>query len=87
MATVAALQSFIGRLEADKLGEAPKNKAGEVKGPRPVLKEGRKFEAVKGQLFDSNHPAVKAFPTMFGQPDLAARSVEQATATPGEKRA
>ncbi len=50
-------------------------------------KPGEKVEVVKGQMFDSNHPAVKAFPTMFGLPENVTRSVESATAAPGEKRA
>jgi hypothetical protein len=84
-----ALQGFVGRLKKDEVGPAPKNKKGEVSGPKPVIKEGEKIQVFAGQLFDANHPVVKAFPTMFGQPDLqTARSmVEQATASPGEKRA
>ncbi len=87
MATVMALQPFVLRLKKDTYGDAPKNKNGEVSGPRPVTKEGEKIQVFAGQLFDSNHPVVKAAPTMFGQPDIASqRGVEQATAAPGEKR-
>jgi hypothetical protein len=86
VATVIALQSFVGRLKKDELGAAPKDKAGHAIGQPPVTKAGEKIEVVQGQLFDSNHPAVKAFPTMFGQQDSISRSIEQATAAPGEKR-
>lgn len=87
MASVVALQSFVGRLAKDELGPAPKNKQGDVKGPRPVVKEGRKVEVQKGQMFESNHPVVKAFPAMFGEADSLPRPVvEQATAAPGERR-
>jgi hypothetical protein len=86
VATVIALQSFVGRLKKDERGTPPKDKAGNAIGQPPVTKAGEKIDVVMGQLFDSNHPAVKAFPKMFGQQDAIGRSVEQATAAPGEKR-
>jgi hypothetical protein len=59
---------------------------GDVSGLPVVTKQGESVNVFQGQLFDSSHPVVKAFPKMFGQPDNATRTVEQATAAPGEKR-
>ncbi len=83
MATVTALQSFIGVLEKDVLGpdrveehsefpHAPSVFPGGKGYPpgsleRKIVKPGRKIEVVKGQLFESNHPAVKKWPEMFGE--------------------
>ena len=97
MATVAAISSFAGWLKRDELGPRPKDAKGKTVGedhgiadglpaPGQTVKDGEKFHAFQGQLFDDNHPAVKRWPTMFGKPDTVVRTVEQATAAPGEKR-
>lgn len=91
MATVTALQSFVGRLEKDVRDKPRIEHHSEFPGqpsviPGKVIKEGRSIVVVKGQNFDSNHPVVKAFPSMFGQVDLVHPPIEQATAAPGEKR-
>ena len=88
MATVTALQSFVGRLEKDVLAK-PRvviTSLGTDTFPGKVITPGRAIQVVKGQNFDSNHPVVRAFPSMFGQVDLAHPAIEQATAAPGEKR-
>ena len=94
MATVIALQSFIGRLESDVRGPGRTEKhstLGESVFPGPVVKEGKSIQVIQGQMFEDNHPAVKAFPEMFGKIDSIGRNlptpVEQATAAPGERRA
>jgi hypothetical protein len=71
VATVTALQSFVGRLEKDVYGPDRIEKHSQFPNSPsvfrgPLIKEGRKIEVQKGQLYDSNHPAVKAFPSMFG---------------------
>jgi hypothetical protein len=100
VATVAALSSFAGWLKRDELGPLPKvlNKttgkeqavgewSGHAEGlpaPGQEVKAGEQIKVFQGQLFDSNHPAVKKWPAMFGAPELLGRStVEQAA---GEKR-
>lgn len=95
MATVTALQSFVGRLSKDKVhpelrpdGKNPrrvKTSLGEDYFPGLILEQGESIQVVKGQNFDSNHRVVKAFPTMFGLVETL-HPVEQATAAPGEKR-
>jgi hypothetical protein len=85
VATVTAIQSFVGRLEKDVTGPPIDDKTGNTF-PGKVLKEGRSVQVVKGQNFDSNHPVVKAFPEMFGEVERVHPPVEQATAAPGEKR-
>ncbi len=72
MATVTALESFVGRLEKDVYGPDRIEKHSQYPNAPsvfrgPLIKEGRKIQIIKGQLFESNHPAVKAFPTMFGE--------------------
>ena len=100
MATVTALQSFVGILEKDVLGPDRIEKHSEFPNQpsvfpgglgfsvgsleRKILKAGRKIDVVRGQKFESNHPAVLKWPAMFGQ--TAAGEVEQATSAPGEKR-
>lgn len=42
--------------------------------------DGVRFDVVKGQRFDDDHPMVRDFPWLFGP------VVEQATAAPGEIR-
>jgi hypothetical protein len=92
VSTVIALQSFVGVLENDVIGPSRVEKhsqLGESIIPGPVVKEGRKVDVIKGQLFDSSHPAVKKWPELFGQPETMAHPVvvvEQATAAPGERR-
>lgn len=102
MATVIALQSFVGVLEKDVLGPDRIEKHSEFvepsvfkggKGFRPgslevnVVKAGRTIQVVKGQRFENNHPVVKKWPEMFGIPgDQEVTPIEQATAAPGEKR-
>jgi hypothetical protein len=96
MATVTALQSFVGRLSKDKVD--PKFRDADGKHPRKVttslgddhfpgyvIESGEAIQVIKGQNFDSNHRVVKAFPTMFGLVETL-HPVEQATAAPGEKR-
>ena len=89
MATVIALQSFVGRLESDVLGPSRIERHSQFQEPSvfpgPVVKQGRKIEVVKGQRFEDNHPAVKKWPTMFGAVEHD-HVVEQATAEPGQKR-
>lgn len=88
MATVTALQSFVGRLSKDVVEPAhtKKNAAGkDVLVPEVVTKQGESVRVHQGQLFDSAHPAVKAFPSMFGAVETL-HPVEQATAAPGEQR-
>lgn len=87
MATVTALQSFIGVLENDVLDEprVEKSSLGESVFPGKVKKQGRSIQIVKGANFDSSHPAVKKWPEMFGQVEIL-HPVEQATAAPGEER-
>jgi hypothetical protein len=95
MATVTALQSFVGRLSKDEVdpkvrydGRGPRKvvtSLGEDNFPGLVTKQGESIQVVKGQNFDSNHRVVKAFPTMFGLVETL-HPVEQATAAPGEKR-
>ena len=88
MATVTALSSFVGRLEKDTT-EKPRvviTSLGKDTFPGKVIKPVGSVQVVKGQNFDSNHPVVKAFPSMFGEVDLVHPPVEQATAAPGEKR-
>lgn len=101
MATVTALQSFVGILENDVLGPDRIEKHSEYPNQpsvfpggqgfpvgsleRNIIKEGRKIDVIKGQNFDSNHPAVKKWPSMFGAVETL-HPVEQATAAPGEER-
>jgi hypothetical protein len=87
VATVTALQSFVGRLRKDKVGppRVEKHSLGDSVFPGEVIEPGESIQVVRGQNFDSNHPVVKAFPTMFGEVE-AIHPVEQATAAPGEKR-
>lgn len=101
MATVVAVQSFVGVLENDVLGPDRIEKHSQFTEPsvfpggkgfgagsleRVIVKHGRKIEVVKGQRFENNHPAVKKWPEMFsGAPDFEP-PVETATAAPGEKR-
>ena len=82
MATVTALQSFIGRLEKDVYGPDRIEKHSEFpnapsvfKGP--LIKQGRSIQVVKGQNFDSAHPVVKQFPGMFGEVELVHGQIEQ----------
>lgn len=100
MATVVALESFVGVLENDVLGPDRIEKHSEYPGQpsvfpggqgfpagsleRKVVKPGKSVQIVKGQAYESSHPAVKKWPQMFGQPE--AGPVEMATAAPGEKR-
>jgi hypothetical protein len=86
VANVIALQSGLIRLKKGKRGPAPKDKEGNIIGLGPITDAGESVNIVQGQLYDSNHPAVKMAPTMFGEPNSIHRSVEQATAAPGEKR-
>jgi hypothetical protein len=48
------------------------------------------FTAHKGELIESDHPAVRQWPEKFGpltvQHRVQSKPVEQATAAPGEKR-
>ena len=82
MATVTALQSFVGRLSKDVLGPDRIEKHSQFTEPsvfpggkkfgagsleREIVKEGSSIQVQRGQMFDSNHPAVKAFPAMFGE--------------------
>jgi hypothetical protein len=101
MATVIALESFVGVLEQDVLGEDriehhsefpnqpsvfPGGKGfGAGSLQRNYVKHGKKIDVVKGQRFEDSHPAVKKWPQMFGLVG-SDRAVEQATAAPGEKR-
>jgi hypothetical protein len=88
VATVTALQSFVGVFEKDVV-DKPRivhTSLGTDTFPGKVLKEGRSIQVVKGQNFDSNHPAVKKWPEMFGGVEQVHGPVEQATAAPGEKR-
>jgi hypothetical protein len=87
VATVTALQSFIGRVKKDKTAPVRKVEADGVTYhfPGAVLEEGESVQVIKGQNYDSNHPVVKQFPDMFGAID-SIHPVEQATAAPGEKR-
>ena len=88
MATVTALQSFVGVLENDVL-EPPtvvNTSLGTDTFPGKVKTPGKSIQVVRGQNFDSNHPAVKKWPDMFGQVEQVHGQVEQATAAPGEKR-
>lgn len=88
MATVTALQSFVGRLSKDVVGppRVVTTSLGTDTFPGPVLEQGRSIQVVRGQNFDSNHPVVRAFPSMFGEVEQIHPPVEQATAAPGEKR-
>ena len=86
MANVIALQSGLIVLKQGKRGPAPKDKQGNIIGLGPITDPGDSVNVVQGQMYDSNHPAVKKAPTMFGEPNAIHRSVEQATAGPGEKR-
>lgn len=101
MATVVALQSFVGILEHDVFGpdrieahsQFPNQPSVFVGGlgfptgslERKVVKAGKKIDIIRGQQFESNHPAVLRWPEMFGQVENV-HPVEQATAAPGEKR-
>lgn len=100
MATVIALQSFVGVLEHDVLAEDRIEKHSQFQEPsvfpggkglrigsvdKIIVKPGRKIDVTKGQRFEDTHPAVKKWPEMFGLDDSVVR-VEQATAAPGEKR-
>lgn len=83
MATVTALQSFVGVLTKDVLGPERKEEHSAFPGapsifPGKVIKEGTKIEIQKGQNFDSNHPAVKKWPSQFGEVELA-HPTEKAT--------
>ena len=95
MASVAALQSFTGRLEKDVLGpdriehhsEYP-NAPSVFKGGKKygagdlrveIVKEGKSISVQKGQLFESNHPVVKRWPSMFGAVE-SLHPTEKATA-------
>ena len=86
MATVTALQSFVGRLKKAKLGppRVEKSSLGESVFPGPIVEEGESIQVVKGQNFDSAHRVVKAFPAMFGEVELVHPPVEQATAPKGK---
>jgi hypothetical protein len=82
VATVSALQSFVGRLSKDT--KEPDTKLdGKVVAGR--VTPGKSVQVRQGQNFEDNHPVVKAFPSMFGAVD-SLHPVEQATAAPGEKR-
>lgn len=90
MATVIALESFVGVLEKDVRGEPRIEKHSEFPNqpsvfPGKVIKAGKKIDVVRGQRYEDSHPAVKKWPQMFG---LVHQSpiIEQATAAPGEKR-
>lgn len=101
MATVVALTSFVGVLEKDVLGPDRIEKHSEFPGQpsvfpggqgfnpgsleKRVIKPGKKVDIRQGQKYDSNHPAVKKWPEMFGEVQLHPE-VEAATAAPGEKR-
>lgn len=81
MATVTALQSFVGRLEKDEYGPDRVEHHSQFPGAPsvfkgPLKKAGRSVSVVKGQNYDSNHPAVKAFPSMFGQVEMAHAPIE-----------
>ncbi len=85
MATVIALESFVGVLENDVLGpdrieqhsEFPNQPSvfpgGKGFNPgsleRNIVKPGRKIDVIKGQMFEDSHPAVKKWPAMFGKPE------------------
>lgn len=90
MATVIALESFVGVLEKDVRGEPRIEKHSEFPNqpsvfPGKVIKPGKKIDIIRGQRYEDSHPAVKKWPQMFG---LVNQSpiIEQATAAPGEKR-
>ena len=100
MATVVAVQSFVGVLEKDVLDEDRIERHSEFPQPsvfpggkgfgagsleRKYVSRGRKVDVVRGQRFEENHPVVKKWPEMFGQVELHP-IIEQATAAPGEKR-
>jgi hypothetical protein len=75
VATVTALQSFVGVLEHDKVGPPRVEQHSQFPNapsvfPGEVIKEGRKIDVIRGQNFDSNHPAVKKWPEMFGEVEL-----------------
>jgi hypothetical protein len=82
MATVTALQSFVGILKNDKLGPPRIEKHSQFPEPSvfpgKVIEEGEKIQVQKGDNFDSNHPAVKKWPSMFGQVELV-HPTQQAT--------
>ena len=89
MATVTALQSFVGRISKDKVGPSRVvvSSLGTDTFPGKVIEAGRSVQVVRGQRFDAAHPVVKTFPAMFGVEELAhSTPVEQATAAPGERR-
>lgn len=83
MATVTALQSFVGVLEKDVLGEDRiehhseyPNQPSVFRGgkgfrvgslERKVVREGAKVDIIRGQNYSDNHPAVKKWPQMFGE--------------------
>src|SRR5258706_1421385 len=93
MATVIALSSFVGRLEADVLGPDRIEKHSEFPTPsvfpggegfpagslqRKITKAGKSIQVQKGQALESNHPAVKKWPPLFGEQENVT-PVEQAT--------
>jgi hypothetical protein len=91
MATVVAIESFVGVLEKDVLAPSRIEHHSEFPNqpsviPGKVTKQGRSVKVVKGQAFEDSHPAVKKWPQMFGKPE-STHPVEQATAAPGERRA
>lgn len=93
MGTATALQSFVGVLSKDvyEPDSTVKDKQGnDVTVPGALKIKGKSIQVVRGQNFDDNHPAVLAFPTMFGLVEaihhVEKATVEQATAAPGEKR-
>jgi len=89
VATVTALQSFVGRLEKDELDkpriETHSQFAEPSVIPGKVIKEGRSVSVVKGQMFSDNHPAVKAFPSMFGEVALSHGPIEPPPPVKGKK--
>ncbi len=83
MATVTALQSFVGVLKNDKLAPDRVEKHSDYPGApsvfpggdgmpigsveKRIVEPGKDIKVVRGQLFDSNHPAVKKWPELFGE--------------------
>lgn len=56
-------------LDREAMGWAPGLPAHDPYGtPIQDVKEGEQVKFFEGQLVDSNHPAVKKWPSMFGQP-------------------
>lgn len=58
-----------------------------VKHSASTVVNGKPLRVTKGQAWDANDPFVKARPDLFvDEPECVYRSVEQATAAPGEMR-